>query len=100
MLSALFRGLIDYDPETSEPEFTGVAESITSPDEGLTWEIVLNDGWTFHDGTPGHGAVVRRFVELLGIRAQRGSGVGFLRIDRRLCRSPVRNGHRARPGDR
>ena len=52
VLSALFRGLIDYNPETSEPEFTGVAESITSPDEGLTWEVVLHDGWTFHDGTP------------------------------------------------
>jgi ABC-type transport system substrate-binding protein len=52
VLSALFRGLIDYDPETSEPTFTGVAESITSPDNGLTWEVVLNDGWTFHDGTP------------------------------------------------
>ena len=52
VLSALFRGLIDYNPETSEPEFSGVAESITSPDEGLTWEIVLKDGWTFHDGTP------------------------------------------------
>ena len=52
VLSALFRGLIDYDPETSEPVFTGVAESITSPDEGLTWEVVLKDGWTFHDGTP------------------------------------------------
>jgi oligopeptide transport system substrate-binding protein len=52
VLSSLFRGLIDYNPETSEPEFTGVAESITSPDEGLTWEVVLHDGWTFHDGTP------------------------------------------------
>jgi ABC-type transport system substrate-binding protein len=52
VLSALFRGLIDYNPETSEPQFTGVAESITSPDEGLTWEVVLKDGWTFHDGTP------------------------------------------------
>jgi ABC-type transport system substrate-binding protein len=52
VLSALFRGLIDYNPETSEPEFTGVAESITSADEGLTWDIVLKDGWTFHDGTP------------------------------------------------
>jgi len=52
VLSSLFRGLIDYNPETSEPQFTGVAESITSPDEGLTWEVVLRDGWTFHDGTP------------------------------------------------
>ena len=52
VLNALFRGLIDYNPETSEPQFTGVAASIESPDEGLTWEIALNEGWTFHDGTP------------------------------------------------
>ena len=52
VLKALFQGLIDYNPETSEPEFTGVAESITSADNGLTWDIVLHDGWTFHDGTP------------------------------------------------
>ena len=52
VLSALFRGLIDYNPETSEPQLTGVAASIESPDEGLTWEIALNEGWTFHDGTP------------------------------------------------
>jgi oligopeptide transport system substrate-binding protein len=52
VLNALFRGLIDYDPVTSEPVFNGVAESIETPDGGVTWEIVLNDGWTFHDGTP------------------------------------------------
>jgi ABC-type transport system substrate-binding protein len=52
VLNALFRGLIDYDPVTSEPTMNGVAASIETPDEGLTWEIVLNDGWTFHDGTP------------------------------------------------
>jgi oligopeptide transport system substrate-binding protein len=51
VLSSLFRGLIDYDPVTAEPVFNGVAESIESPDSGLTWEIVLKDGWTFHDGT-------------------------------------------------
>ena len=81
MLSALFRGLIDYNPETSEPQFTGVAESITSPDEGLTWEIVLNGRLDLPRRHAGHGAVVRRFVELLGIRAQCGPGVGFLRVD-------------------
>jgi ABC-type transport system substrate-binding protein len=66
VLSALFRGLIDYNPETSEPEFTGVAESITSPDEGLTWEIVLKDGWTFHDGTP---VTAASFVDSWNYRA-------------------------------
>jgi ABC-type transport system substrate-binding protein len=66
VLSALFRGLIDYNPETSEPEFTGVAESITSPDEGLTWEIVLKDGWTFHNGDP---VTAQTFVDSWNYRA-------------------------------
>jgi ABC-type transport system substrate-binding protein len=52
VLRALFSGLVDYDPVTSETVFSGVAESITTPDNGLTWEVVLKDGFTFHDGTP------------------------------------------------
>ena len=51
VLDALYTGLIDYDPETSEPR-NAVASSIESPDEGKTWNITLNEGWTFHDGTP------------------------------------------------
>lgn len=51
VLNALYTGLITYDPETSEPG-PGVASNIESPDEGQTWNITLEDGWTFHDGTP------------------------------------------------
>lgn len=51
VLNALYTGLIDYDPETAEPT-QGVAESIESDDNGKTWDIVLQDGWTFHDGSP------------------------------------------------
>jgi ABC-type transport system substrate-binding protein len=66
VLRALFEGLINYDPVTSEPVFSGVAESIVSPDQGLTWEIVLNDGWTFHDGTP---VTAQSFVDSWNYRA-------------------------------
>ena len=51
VLRALFKGLIDYDPETLEP-FNAVAESIESDDGGQTWTITLAEGWTFHDGSP------------------------------------------------
>jgi oligopeptide transport system substrate-binding protein len=51
VLRALYTPLITYNPETSEPE-QGVAESIESPDEGKTWNITLQEGWTFHDGSP------------------------------------------------
>jgi ABC-type oligopeptide transport system substrate-binding subunit len=51
ILDSLFTGLVEYDPETSEASFTGVAESIESPDQ-TTWTVTLKDGWTFHDGSP------------------------------------------------
>ncbi len=51
VLRALFTGLVQYDPETNEP-FNAHAESITSDDNGTTWTVVLEPGWTFHDGTP------------------------------------------------
>ncbi|MFW3170876.1 peptide ABC transporter substrate-binding protein [Geodermatophilus sp. CPCC 206100] len=51
VLYSLFTGLVQYDPETSEATFTGVAESVESPDQ-TTWTVTLRDGWTFHDGTP------------------------------------------------
>lgn len=50
VLDALFKGLVDFDPRTTEP-FNQVAESITSDDQGKTWTITLKDGWTFHDGS-------------------------------------------------
>lgn len=51
VLEALFTGLVDYNVDTSELEYTGVAESIES-DDNQTWTIKLKPGWTFHDGTP------------------------------------------------
>ncbi len=51
VVDALFTGLVEYDPETTELAMTGVAESIESEDS-QNWTIKLNDGWTFHDGTP------------------------------------------------
>ena len=51
ILRALYTGLMQFNAETNEP-FLAHAESITSEDGGLTWTVVLNPGWTFHDGTP------------------------------------------------
>jgi oligopeptide transport system substrate-binding protein len=51
VIEALFTGLIEYNPETSEAEYTGVAESIESED-ATNWTVTLKEGWTFHDGTP------------------------------------------------
>ena len=50
VLYSVFTGLVQYDPETSEAAFTGVAESIESTDQ-TTWTVKLKDGWTFHDGS-------------------------------------------------
>ncbi|TQN37391.1 oligopeptide transport system substrate-binding protein [Blastococcus colisei] len=50
VLEALWTGLIQYAADGSV-EYTGIAESIESEDS-QTWTITLNDGWTFHDGTP------------------------------------------------
>ncbi len=49
VLDALFKGLVEFDPVTTEP-YNEVAESVTSDDNGQTWTIVLKDGWTFHNG--------------------------------------------------
>ena len=51
VVGSLWTGLVEYDPETTEIAYTGVAESIESEDS-TTWTVTLNDGWTFHDGTP------------------------------------------------
>ena len=50
VLEALWTGLVQYAADGAV-EYTGVAESIESEDN-VTWTITLNDGWTFHDGTP------------------------------------------------
>ncbi|NEK57954.1 ABC transporter substrate-binding protein [Geodermatophilus sabuli] len=51
VVDSLFTGLVEYDNETNEAAFTGVAESIESTDQ-TTWTVTLKDGWTFHDGSP------------------------------------------------
>jgi ABC-type oligopeptide transport system substrate-binding subunit len=51
VMAGLFTGLVEYSNDTTEVEFTGVAESIES-DDNTTWTVTLKDGWTFHDGTP------------------------------------------------
>jgi oligopeptide transport system substrate-binding protein len=51
VVDALFTGLVEYDSETTELAMTGVAESVESEDS-QNWTIKLNEGWTFHDGTP------------------------------------------------
>jgi oligopeptide transport system substrate-binding protein len=51
VIDSLFTGLVQYNPETNEADFNGVAASIESEDQ-TTWTVTLNDGWTFHDGTP------------------------------------------------
>ena len=50
VISALFTGLVDYDPETAEPR-PAMAESITSDDQ-RTWTVKIKPGWTFHNGEP------------------------------------------------
>jgi ABC-type transport system substrate-binding protein len=55
VLRALNTGLIQYDPRTNQPE-NGHATTVTSDDGGKIWTIVLDPGWTFHDGTPNDAA--------------------------------------------
>jgi len=71
IVSALFTGLVEYDPETAEPR-NAMAESITSPDE-QTWTIRIKPGWTFHDGEP---VTARSFVDAWNFAAYAGNGNG------------------------
>jgi oligopeptide transport system substrate-binding protein len=50
IVESLWTGLIQYE-EDGSAAYTGVAESIESEDN-VTWTVTLNDGWTFHDGSP------------------------------------------------
>ncbi|GAA4863056.1 ABC transporter substrate-binding protein [Kitasatospora terrestris] len=50
ILQNLFKGLIDYDPNSGEMR-NQVAENIASSD-AQTFNVTLKSGWTFHDGTP------------------------------------------------
>jgi oligopeptide transport system substrate-binding protein len=58
ILSALFTGLVEYDPKTAEPR-NAMAESITTDDQ-KNWTIRIKFGWTFHDGEP---VTARSFVD-------------------------------------
>jgi oligopeptide transport system substrate-binding protein len=49
-LDAVFSKLVRYNPDTAAPELE-IAESIETEDN-INWTVTLNDGWTFHDGTP------------------------------------------------
>jgi oligopeptide transport system substrate-binding protein len=50
VISSLWTGLVQYD-DAGGVVYSGVADSITS-DDSTTWTVTLQDGWTFHDGTP------------------------------------------------
>ncbi len=50
VLAALFTPLLEFDPATNDPVLANAA-SIESADN-QTFNVVLKDGWTFHDGTP------------------------------------------------
>jgi oligopeptide transport system substrate-binding protein len=50
VIGALFTGLVEYDPQTAEPR-NAVAASIDTTDSRV-YTIALEEGWTFHDGTP------------------------------------------------
>lgn len=51
IVDALFTGLVDYDPVSSEPR-NAHAEEIIQSDDGKEMTFKLKEGWTFHDGTP------------------------------------------------
>ncbi|GAA2806608.1 ABC transporter substrate-binding protein [Kitasatospora paracochleata] len=50
ILQNLFKGLVDYDPSNGQLR-NQVAKSIDTSDS-QTFNVTLNSGWTFHDGTP------------------------------------------------
>lgn len=50
LINQLFSALVEVDAETNEPELQ-VASAIDTEDSQV-WEVTLNDGWTFHDGSP------------------------------------------------
>jgi len=47
----LWTRLVDFDPTTFKP-IPAQAESITSSSDGLTYDIKIKPGWTFHNGEP------------------------------------------------
>lgn len=59
VVDAMWTGLVSYNVEDGHPELA-VAESITPNDDYTLWTIKLNEGWTFHDGTP---VLAKNFVD-------------------------------------
>lgn len=51
IVDALFTGLVDYDPVSSEPR-NAHADDISVSDDGKEMTFKLKDGWKFHDGSP------------------------------------------------
>lgn len=51
IINAVFTGLVTYNVDNSKLQMDGVAKSIDSSDS-TNWDVKLNDGWKFHDGTP------------------------------------------------
>lgn len=50
VLDQIFSFLVSYDPETGQP-VNEIAADIATEDN-LVWTITLEEGWTFHDGSP------------------------------------------------
>ncbi|MEE1782582.1 ABC transporter substrate-binding protein [Streptomyces sp. SP17BM10] len=50
IIQNLFKGLVDYNPSNAQLRMQ-VASAIDTSDS-QTFTVTLNDGWTFHDGTP------------------------------------------------
>lgn len=50
VLTTLYSMLIDYNKDGSP--YPVVAAEIPTSEDNITWTITLNEGWTFHDGTP------------------------------------------------
>ncbi|HEX3300812.1 MAG TPA: ABC transporter substrate-binding protein [Actinomycetota bacterium] len=48
---ALWTRLVDFDPTTYKP-VPAQADSITQSSDGLTYDIKIKSGWTFHNGEP------------------------------------------------
>ena len=71
ILSAVFTGLVEYDPQTAEPR-NAMAESIHSDDQ-RTWTIRLKPGWTFHNGEP---VTARSFVDAWNFAAYAPNAMG------------------------
>ncbi|MEU8924488.1 ABC transporter substrate-binding protein [Kitasatospora sp. NPDC048545] len=58
IIQNLFKGLVDYDPSNATIRMQ-VASAIDTSDS-QTFTVTMNDGWTFHDGTPVH---AKNFVD-------------------------------------